>query len=226
MNQKYYYAEEYPTRTLHLEIEKFQILLTVIDNPEELLDRLLAKGPDHEDVRDERIPYWAQLWPSSIALGRHLIRKNIVTPEESVLEIGCGLGLTGIIAGLIGGNVTLSDYLPEALDFAQINWSQNLGQPARFLPLDWRNPNPALAANLLLAADVAYANSAFPYLTSAFQSLCLPGGRILAADPCRNSAPIFFDQMLPEAGFSVQTFFYEEPFNGHNFKINVYEINR
>jgi predicted nicotinamide N-methyase len=226
MNQKYTAAEEYSTRTLHLEIEKFQILLTVVDNPDELLDRLLAKGPDHEDVRDQRIPYWAQLWPASIALGRHLIRKNVVAPEESVLEIGCGLGLAGITAGLLGGNVTLSDYLPEALDFARINWDQNLGQPARFLQLDWRNPNPALAANLLLASDIAYENSAFPYLTSSFQSLCQPGGRILAADPCRISAPLFFDQILPDAGFSVQTFSYVEPFNGHNFKINVYEINR
>lgn len=226
MNQKYTSAGEYSTRTLHLEIEKFQILLNVVDNPEELLDQLLAKGPDHEDVRNERIPYWAQIWPASISLGRHLIRKNVVIPEESVLEIGCGLGLAGITAGLLGGNVTLSDYLPEALNFARINWGQNLKQPARFLHLDWQNPNPALAANLLLAADIAYENSAFPYLSSAFQSLCLPGGRILAADPCRSSAPLFFNQILPDAGFSVQSFSYVEPFNGHNFKINVYEIQR
>lgn len=226
MNLQYASTKEYSTRVIHLEIEKFQISLTVVANPEDLLDQLLAKGLDHEDVREERIPYWAQLWPSSIALARHLIRKNLVPPGESVLEIGCGLGLSGITAGLLGGNVTLSDYLPEALHFAQINWDQNLVQPARFLQLDWRNPDPSLAANLFLAADVAYESSAFPYLTSAFQSLCLPGGRIIAADPCRSSAPIFFDQILPEAGFSVQTFLYQEPFNGHNFKIKVYEITR
>lgn len=226
MNLKYASAEEYSIRTMHLEIEKFKIHLTVVDNPDELLDRLLAKGMDHEDVREERVPYWAQLWPSSIALGRHLIKNNLVAPAESVLEIGCGLGLTGITAGLLGGNVTLSDYLPEALHFAQINWAQNLEQPARLLQLDWRDPNPALAANLILAADIAYESSAFPYLASAFQSLCLPGGRILAADPSRSSAPIFFDQILPEAGFSVRTFPYQEPFNGHNFKIKVYEITR
>lgn len=226
MIQEYTSPKGYATRALSLEIEKFQVLLTVVDNPDELLDQLLAKGPDHEDVRDERIPYWAQLWPSSIALGRHLIQKNLVTPAQSTLEIGCGLGLAGIIAGLLGGNITLSDYLPEALDFARINWNQNLLQPARFLPLDWRNPDPSLAAPLLLAADVAYEKSAFPHLTSAFQSLCLPGGCILAADPCRSSAPLFFGQMLPAAGFTVQCFPYQERFSGHSFSINVYEIRR
>jgi len=216
----------YSTRSLQLEIEKFKVGLTVVDNLDELLEQLLAKGPDHEDVRDERIPYWAQLWPSSVALGRHLIRRELITAGQSVLEIGCGLGLAGIIAGLLRANVTLSDYLPEALDFAMANWSQNLSQPARFEVLDWRQPNSGLAAQMLLASDVAYEKRAFPYLAAAFESLCLPGGIILAADPRRSSAPLFFDEILPEAGFSVQSFNYAELLNDHTYKINVYEIRR
>jgi len=213
-------------RPLHLQIEHLQVHLSAVDNLDELLERLLAKGSDHEDVRDERIPYWAELWPAAIVLSRHLIRNKLVRPDTSVLEIGCGLGLAGVVAGMLGGEVTLSDYLPEALEFARLNWAHNLGHPARFEILDWRSPDPSMAAQLLLAADVAYEKRAFPFLPKAFHTLCQSHGLILAADPCRSSAPEFFGHILPGEGFEVRSFCYEEPHNGHTFKINVYEIRK
>ncbi|MEY4135106.1 MAG: hypothetical protein RL386_1456 [Bacteroidota bacterium] len=218
--------EGFIVRPLDLQIEHLQVHLSIVNNPGELLERLLAKGSDHEDVRDERIPYWAELWPAAIALSRHLIQKKLVRPDTPALEIGCGLGLAGIVAGLLGAEVTLSDYLPDALEFARLNWAHNLGRPARFEILDWRNPDPAMAAPLILAADVAYEKRAFPALPKAFRTLCQPGGLILAADPCRSSAHEFFGHILPEAGFEVRPFSYEELYNGHTFKIYVYEIRK
>lgn len=213
-------------RPLYLQIEHVQVRLSTVNNPDELLERLLAKGSDHEDVRDERIPYWAELWPAAIALSRHLIQKQMIQPDTSVLEIGCGLGLAGIVAGLLGAKVTLSDYLPEALEFARLNWTCNLERPAQFEILDWRKPNPSLAAQLLLAADVAYEKRAFTFLPTAFHTLCQRNGLILAADPCRSSAPEFFNHILPQEGFEVRPFCYEELYNRHTFKINVYEIRK
>lgn len=216
--------EGYSTRPHRVELDGCSIGLTLISNLDELLDELLAKGADHEDVRDERIPYWAELWPSALALGRHLIRAGRVQPGAQVLEIGCGLGLPGIVAGMLGAEVTFTDYLPDALDFARHNWAQNLGRPAQFRLLDWRAPEPELAADIVLASDVAYEKRAFPHLPNAFRTLCRPGGIILASDPCRSSAGEFYDHILPKEGFRVQAFPSQEIFNGHPFNIRVYEI--
>ncbi|MBK8878607.1 MAG: hypothetical protein IPN74_08700 [Haliscomenobacter sp.] len=137
----------FETNQTTLELDGHTVELTVITNLDELLDQLIAKGPDHEDVRDERIPYWAELWPSAVALSRYLLETYPSLEGKNVLELGCGLGLPGIVAGLLGAEVTLTDYLPEPLGFARRNWEQNLSRPARFELLDWRNPQPALVPN-------------------------------------------------------------------------------
>lgn len=218
------HAFHFETSQTRLELDGHSIELTVITNLDALFDQLIAKGPGHEDVRDERIPYWAELWPSAIALSRYLLETYPSLEGKSVLELGCGLGLPGIVAGLLGAEVTLTDYLAEPLDFARRNWEQNLAHPARFDLLDWRNPDPALAADLVLASDIAYEKRAFPFLPHAFQTLCRPGGLILVSDPSRSASPELFQSLLPARGFAVQSIPYREERNGHVFQIQVYAI--
>ncbi|MCB0611639.1 MAG: hypothetical protein KDD12_28215, partial [Lewinella sp.] len=128
----------FQTRQEVLDVEGLYVELSIITNTDELMDRLIAQGEQHEDVLDERIPYWADLWPSALALGRYLIQENIIRPGLTVTEMGCGLSLPGIIAGRLGASVTLTDYLSSALDFARHNWAQNLEEPAVFALMDWR----------------------------------------------------------------------------------------
>lgn len=213
----------YTTRDLALDIEGLPIHLSVITNVDDLVEQLLAKGDDHEDVRDERIPYWADLWPSALALGRHLVRSAIIQPGMTVTEIGCGLALPGIVAGRLGAEVTLTDYLPEALDFARRNWDRNIDRSVHAALLDWRQPDPVLAADLLLASDVAYERRAFDFLPQAFRTLCRPGGTILVSEPNRPMAADFF-QTLPDQGFTVQTFPYRGTLERLTYRVNVYAL--
>ncbi len=213
----------FQTRDVQLDLEGIPFSLTLIDNTEDLLDALLAKGEAHEDVIDEKIPYWADLWPSAVALGRHLIKEQVIKPGDQVTEIGCGLGLAGIVAGKLGAEVTLTDYLPAALDFARRNWERNVHAPARFELLDWRKPDPALAADLLLASDVAYEKRFFDELPPAFRTLCRPGGRILLSEPNRAIAGDFL-KGLPALGFAVKTFVYTGTVLSLKYRVNVYDI--
>lgn len=213
--------QAYRTKQVHLQLEHLHIELSLIENLDELISELLEKDAAHEDVLDERIPYWAELWPSARVLSRHLLRT--ILPGTTVLEIGCGLGLPGIVAGMLGGQVCMTDYLPDALVFARHNWVQNLNVPAQFELLDWRNPKAELAADVVLASDIAYEKRAFEFIPSALRTLCKPGGLILIADPSRSSAPEFFGN-LPQQGFSVEVFQYIEPYNGHNFRVQVYAL--
>lgn len=215
--------EEYQTEELRLDIAGCPIRLLQITNTDELMERLLAKGDDHEDVRDERIPYWADLWPSALALARHLVESKVVRPGMKVTEIGCGLGLPGIVAGALGARVTFSDYLEEALAFARRNWALNNPGAADFVRMDWRHPDPSLAADLVLASDIAYERRFFADLPNAFRTLCRPGGTILVSEPNRAMAREFFAS-LHQQGFSVTSFSVKGVFNKLPYRVNIHSL--
>ncbi len=181
----------FPVRPLSLTIAGRAIHLDVVADAAALLDDLLARGPEDPDLLDDRIPYWAELWHAAIALSRVLAAGPWLRPGLRVTELGCGLGLPGIVAGSSGAKVCFTDYLPDALAFARHNWANNHVHPASFLTMDWRSPDPAAAAELLLAADVAYEARFFPVLYSTFERLLLPGGTLLLAEPGRIFAQSF-----------------------------------
>lgn len=227
-NLFYLYLMKFKTNDITLPIGQFNVKLTTIDNIDELYDALIQKGSDHEDVKDERIPYWAELWASAIGMSRYLVDNQLVTSETSVLEIGCGLGLPSIVAGLQGAKqVVMSDYLSEALDFAQHNWSQNVFDKNPILNvMDWRTPDPSVSADLLLASDVAYEARAFEPLLRAFKTLVKPNGRILISEPNRPVSKDFFSNLKNTEGYHVKHTQMIVERKGHNFTVNVYELNQ
>jgi predicted nicotinamide N-methyase len=230
---------QFKTEQIALNFKTLTIDLTVIENLDELFEALVNKGTDHPDVVDERIPYWADLWASAIGLSRYLVDNQTFVKGKEVLEIGCGLGLPAIVAGKLGaGYMIATDYLPEALDFAKLNWQQNLPlENVEFTVLDWRNipqnfPNrservgeeaPQYKADILLAADVAYEKRAFEPLLNAFQRLVKPDGKILIAEPNRFISKDFFEN-LTNQGFEVEKTTLEVERRGHAFTVNVFEL--
>lgn len=171
---------------------------------EELFSRLLSLPDDHPDVKDERIPYWAEVWPSAIAMAEFIVQRPELFLGKSVLEIGCGLGLPGIVAGETASSVVLTDYLPEAIRLAEHNWQLNHTSKATTSLLDWRTADASYAAQVVLASDVAYERRMFDPLLAAFQQLTLPGGTIIVSEPDRHFARDFF-KALPEAQWHVET---------------------
>lgn len=217
---------DYQTQTDQIDLGTLTVTITHITNQDDLLNALIAKGEDHEDYQDDRLPYWADLWHSAIGLGQYLVSEQVVQPNMLVTEIGCGLGMPGIVAGMLGGQVTLTDYLPEALEFAQINWSQNNAQPAKYAVLDWRKPEPDLAADLLLASDVAYEQRAFSALTKALPLLVRPHGRIILSEPSRGVAEPFLSQLMEFPGFSAQKSLLKIHWNDFELAVNILDLKK
>lgn len=217
------FSDEYTTAELQITIGHLQVRIVRATNVDELFDRLVAKGETHEDVVDERIPYWAELWPSGIGLAHFLA--GLPMAGTTVTELGCGLGLSGIVAGMLGAEVTLTDYLDEAVQFAEYNWSLNCTHPATFKRLDWREPDPSVAADWLIASDITYEKRYFQYLPAAFRTMCKPGGKILVSDPRRHVSGAFFDA-LPAQGFKVEkhTLIVPSLVSGKENPIDVYVI--
>lgn len=194
---------QYHTQTDVIALGDMTIHLTRVTNLDALLDALVAKGDDHADVQDERLPYWADLWHAAIALAEYLVDNRVVVPGMTVTEIGCGLGLPGIAAARMGGDVTMTDYLPEALDFLAANWAQNVATPLRAFPLDWRQPEARFKAQLLLASDVAYESRSFDALTTALAQLADPGTRIILTEPNRPIAQGFIRSLLQDPRYQT-----------------------
>ena len=198
---------------VNLSLAGIDIRFRRIQNFDALLDDLIAKGSEHPDYQDDRIPYWADLWHSGLALAEYLLREKVVTPAMSVTEIGCGLGLPGLVAATQGGDVLFTDYLPEALEQVAYNWSLNLPGEARSLVMDWRSPLQEAKAQLLLAADVAYEKRAFEPLVNAFAALSVTGGRIIVTEPGRERTSgwlAMLGEEWPDHVFTTTNILYRE----------------
>lgn len=207
-----------------LKLQGHEINILKATNIDELLDHLINKGDDHEDVQDERIPYFADLWPSAIHLADYLLASPQIVAGKDVLEIGCGSGLSGVAAGLAGAHqVVMTDYLPDALEFAAEMWRINLkNEPVTNL-LDWRNPDPMMKRKVILAADVAYESRNFSPLINTFKTLLDPDGVILLTEPSRLIAKDFI-KMLTEAGFALSTSSSSVLYNKLESRINLHKI--
>lgn len=139
--------------------------------------------------KDEFMPYWTDIWPASRMLAKVLHRSEW-PPGLLALEIGCGLGLPGVVALAKGMEVIFSDYDATALRFAADNAKLNGFDRFRTLQMDWRFPPDDLQVPLILAADLIYELRNIEPLVLLIKKMLLPDGFCLLADPDRLPASL------------------------------------
>jgi len=169
-----------------------------------LLDSLT---PD-DLIEEDRFPYWAHLWNSSLALAEWCLSSPAV-PGARVLELGCGLGLAGIAAAAAGASVTMTDHDRDALQCARLNVMRNFPTTKplpriRVAHLDWRKPTDDARYDIIIGADITYEKRLFHSLLDLFHSMILLGGTIVLADPDRAISRTFFEMAVRD-GFSLST---------------------
>jgi predicted nicotinamide N-methyase len=195
----------------------------LIDHPDES-DRLL----DHPSVRsafaaDEYLPYWADLWPAARMLGKAILREAW-PPGLEVLEIGCGLGLPGIVALARGLRVTFSDYDATALHFAADNARLNGFEDFRLLQMDWRYPPQDLQVPLVLASDLIYELRSVVPLVGLIKKVLHPDGVCLLTDQDRVPSYTLREELVNHGlEFTMQTMRAGEP-GGRRVKGTLYRI--
>jgi predicted nicotinamide N-methyase len=142
---------------------------------------------------DEFLPYWAELWPSGVALARALDGRAL--RGARVVELGCGLALPSIVAARAGGRVLATDWSQAALDLLHGNAARN-DVTLETMVSDWTRPEELLARGpfgLVLAADVLYERRNIPVLLDLLPRLVAPAGEIWLADPGRATADTFLE---------------------------------
>jgi len=130
----------------------------------------------------EFLPYWAQLWPSGVALARAVAGRAL--KGARVVEVGCGLGLPSLAAARAGGRVLATDWSDAAIDLLRRNAERN-DAVLEAAVVSWTAPAALLERgpfDLVLAADVLYERRSVPVLAGLLPRL---GREVLLADPGR-----------------------------------------
>ncbi|GBD20704.1 hypothetical protein HRbin28_01149 [bacterium HR28] len=186
-----------PLRVRSLTLPRTGRNLTIVQPAD--TDRLLELA---QDDPEEQLPYWAELWPSGIALGDAILLNPDAVCGRFVVELGCGLGVTAVAALWAGAELLVTDYSPEALLLTHWNCLQNTGRAPATWRLNWRQPSPEFLAlvestslPLVLAADVLYEERDIVPLLALVERMITPGGSLWLAEPGRRTAAMFVERL-------------------------------
>lgn len=163
------------------------IRLTLPASPDAFLDDPVVIA-EHE--RSGYMPYWGYLWPASLEMAAAVLRHDW-PPGLAALEIGAGIGLTGLAALSAGLDVSFSDYDAQAVELALYNARQNGWPHARGLLLDWRHP-ARQRFPLIIGCDVIYEKQNHAPILNLLEAMLTPDGQCWLADPGRHQADAFF----------------------------------
>jgi ETFB lysine methyltransferase len=180
---------------------------------------------EEDFVKDERLPYWADVWPSSLILAGKLLEMK--GRGKTALELGCGVGLSTLAATTAGYDVLSTDYYEDALDVTRANVFRNLGKLARTRLVDWRHlPDDLGEFDLVFASDVLYEKEYAELLPVILDRVLVPGGMALIADPGRVAAPVFVEACGTNGLHILRK--QTRPFEAGEItqKIDIYEIGR
>lgn len=113
-------------------------------------------------------------WPAGEVLSNYIaLRGEQYCHGKTILELGSGTGLVGLVAGALGGHVWITDQAPllgimkdnvnvnnlqSLVTVAELNWGENV-------PSDIPRPD------MILAADCVYYEPAFPLLVKTLSEL-------------------------------------------------------
>ncbi len=147
-----------------------------VDDQDTLL--ALATGRD-------QFPFGLMLWESGVALATWVGDHASELAGRTVLELGAGVGLPGIVAASYGAIVTQTDHDPQALRLAIQNAALNGVGGLTVAVGDWFAWSNPARYDLIFGADIVYDGADHAAILALFDRLMNPGGRIVLADPGR-----------------------------------------
>lgn len=212
------------------EIELFRDIIHIAGNTFTLervknIDDLVDNISDELFNEDERLPYWAELWPSAMALSEYILQNPDKFKNKYVLELGCGLGLTTLaLARVSPKELMATDYEQSALERTGKNFNINKTAIHPVLKLlDWRKPELDRKYDVIIASDIAYEERFFQPLINLFKQYLSEKGHIILAEPNRKIARIFFGKLALSNFNFVNTDKYIKQ-GGQSIKVSIYNI--
>jgi predicted nicotinamide N-methyase len=202
-----------------------ELPFTRIADPNRVLDEVAAEEDRIERVSGRRapedqlhLPYWAELWDSALALGTFLT--TLPHLPRDVLDLGCGMGLSGTAAAALGCRVVFADLEPPALLFARLNSLPYRGR-VETRRLDWRRDRLGRRFDLVLGADILYERKQWDFLEPFWREHVAPSGSVLLGEPGRKTGEMFVD-WIRERGWHFTEF--AQPVHTRPRPVRIFEL--
>jgi predicted nicotinamide N-methyase len=220
----------YPVVTETVHVGSVSFAFTRIADPDRVLDEVAAEEDRLEKVSGKRadgdylhLPYWAELWDSAMGVALALERRSIAwTPGcTNVLDLGCGMGLSGTTGAALGArHVLFADLESPALLFARLN-SEPFAPRVRARQTDWRKDDLGERFDLILGADILYERKQWDHLEPFWRKHLAPGGSILLGEPGRPTGDLF-PEWVRSRGWSLTPL--EQPVPTRERPIRLFQI--
>lgn len=154
-------------------------------DPDAFLD---DPGVIQANLANDYMPYWGFIWPSAIAMTEWIVKQD--WRPAHLLEIGCGVGLTGLAALSRGHRVTFSDHDQQAVEAACRNAELNGFDNHDGVVADWRSPGTQ-RFETVIANDVLYEQTLHSILIEFLEAVVARQGTAWFGDPGRERAAEF-----------------------------------
>jgi predicted nicotinamide N-methyase len=158
------------------------------------LDEIIIERLETADLNGVELPYWGKIWEASILLAAYLIAQPVV-PGRQILEIGTGLGVSGLFAASCGHDVTLSDHKEEIIRFIRANTLLNNLGNVPVIGVDWTQPASNQLYDWIVGSEVVYHRSTYDSLVQFLQHSLKPNGTIFLAKSTSLPANVFFSKL-------------------------------
>ena len=137
-----------------------------------------------------------------LALATYVVERRAELSGASLLDLGCGMGLSGTAAAAAGGRVLFADLEPPALLFARLN-SLPYGRRVRTRRVDWRTDRLGERFDRILGADILYERKQWDFLEPFWRAHLAPHGSVLLGEPGRKTGEMFVE-WIAERGVGAE----------------------
>jgi methyltransferase-like protein 23 len=185
--------QRWPFLARNVEIAGRTWVVETVDDQDALLEA--SEGRAH-------FPFGMMLWESAIALSAVLGERPKIVADRTVLELGAGLGLCGVVAAALGGRVTQTDHDGDTLAACERTAFLNGVEGIARATGDWHDWRVPGTFDVILGADIAYDGADHGALLDVLARAMAPGGTVLLADPGREQQGAFVAR-AEAAGWTV-----------------------
>ncbi len=149
-------------------------------------------------------PFGLMIWESAVVLADVLEARRSELARRSVLELGCGVGLPGLVARDCGARVVQTDHDALALALCRHNAALNKIDGIEQFVGDWQAWTHAQRYDLIIGADIIYDTADYEVLEKVFRANLAPRGEVLLTDPMRQQTIALFT-VMEDAGWKLDT---------------------
>lgn len=194
-----------PVEYEQVSIPNTQVKLTVVRPAD--IDALLEGAMDDPE---QNLPYWAEIWPSGIALATEILNDPEIVAGKNVIELGCGVGITAAAAMRAGANLLATDYSPHSLLLTELTCLLHDVRLPAVRQLNWRDEHADLMQAdgsgwpVVLAADVLYEERDIDPVLRVLQRILAPDGTVWLAEPGRRPSKLAIERAMAQ-GWSIES---------------------